>query len=117
MIRNHLPTPSSLTLQQKKGLPRKPEKFSSYASSWPGHPSRNALPPVSVPELTKDRKRPRLTQCMRLILSRLKAYARLRAGEVGKVPRPVEFKGQVANNMMDPGEQLAWRTRDCVNQS
>ena len=44
---------------------------------------------------------------MRLILSNLKAFIRLRAGEVGKVLRPVEFKGQAAN---DPGEQLAWRT-------
>ena len=54
---------------------------------------------------------------MQLILANLKAYVPLWAGEVGEVPRPVEFKGQVANNMMDPGEQLAWCIWDCVNQS
>ena len=54
---------------------------------------------------------------MRLILSNLKAYVRPRAGEVGEVPRVAEFKGQVANDIMDPGEHLAWRTWDCVNQS
>ena len=75
------------------------------------------LPPLSVPELNKALERPQLTQSMRLILSNLKAYVRLQAGEVGKVPRPVEFKGQVANDMMEPGEQLAWRTWDCVKQS
>ena len=53
---------------------------------------------------------------MRLILSNLKAV-RLRAGEVNEVPRLVEFTGQIANDMMDPGEQLAWRTWDCINQS
>ena len=65
------------------------------------------LPPLSVLELNKDLERPRPTQWMRLMLSNLKAYTRLRAGEVGEVPRPVEFKGQVANDMMDRGEQLA----------
>ena len=54
---------------------------------------------------------------MRLIFSNMKAYVKLRDGEVGEVPRPVEFKGHVANDMMDPGEQLAWRTWDCINQS
>ena len=54
---------------------------------------------------------------MRLILSNLKAYVRLRAGEVGEVPWPVEFKGQVANDMLDLGEQQAWRTWEFVNQS
>ena len=54
---------------------------------------------------------------MRLILSNLKACVRLRAGEVGEVPRPVEFNGQVANDIRDAGEQLAWHTWDCVNQS
>ena len=76
-----------------------------------------ALPPLSVPELNKALERPQLTQWMRLILSNLKANVRLRAGEVGEVPRPVGCKGQVANDMMDPGEQLAWRTGDCVNES
>ena len=50
------------------------------------------------------------------MLSNLKAYVRVRAGEVGEVPRPFEFKGQVANDMMDPGDQVAWRTWDCVNE-
>ena len=68
------------------------------------------LPPLSVPELNKALERPQLTQWMRLIVSNLKAYVGLRAGDVGEVPQPVEFKGQVANDMMDPGEQLAWRT-------
>ena len=75
------------------------------------------LSPLSVPELNKALERPQLTQWMRLILSNLKAFVGLRAGEVGEVPRPVEFKGHVANNMMDPAEQVAWRTWDCVNQS
>ena len=48
---------------------------------------------MSVPELNKALKRPRLTQWMRLILSHLKAYVRLRAREVGEFPQPVEFKG------------------------
>ena len=73
------------------------------------------LPSLSVPELNKALERPQLTQWMRLILCNVKAYVRLRAGEVGEVPRPVEFKGQVANDMMGPGEQLVWRTWDCVN--
>ena len=62
------------------------------------------LPPLSVPELSKALERPQLTQWMGLILFDLKAYVTLRAGEVGEVPRPVEFKGQFANDMMDPGE-------------
>ena len=70
-----------------------------------------------MPELNKAFERPELTQWMRLVQSNLKAYARLWAGEVGEVPRPVEFKGQVASDMMDPGEQPAWCTGDCVNQS
>ena len=40
-----------------------------------------------------------------------------RVGEVGKIPRPVEFKGQVANGIMDPGEQLAWHRWECVTES
>ena len=68
------------------------------------------LPPLSVPDPNKALERPQLTHGMRLILSNPKAYVRLRAGEVGEVPRPVKFKGQVANNMIDLGEQLAWRT-------
>ena len=62
------------------------------------------LPPLSVPELNKALQRPQLTQWMRLILSNLKAYVRLRVGEVCHVPRPVEFKDHVANDMTDPGE-------------
>ena len=50
-------------------------------------------------------------------MSNLKAYVRLSGRGVGEVPRPVEFKGQVANDMMDPGKQPAWRTWDCVNES
>ena len=75
------------------------------------------LPPLSVPELNKALERPQPTQWMQLILSNQKAYVRLRAGEVGEVRQPVEFKGQVANDMMDLGEQLAWRSWDYVNQS
>ena len=52
------------------------------------------LPPLSVPELNKALERPQ-PQWMRLIVSNLKAYVRLRAREVGEVPRPVEFKGIV----------------------
>ena len=52
------------------------------------------LPPRSVPELNKALERPQ-PQWMRLIVSNLKAYVRLRAGEVGEVPRPAEFKGIV----------------------
>ena len=70
-----------------------------------------ALPPLSMPQLHKALERPPPTQWMRLILFKL------RAREVGEVLRPVEFKGQVTNDMMDRGEQLAWRTWDCVNQS
>ena len=70
-----------------------------------------------MPEPNKALERPQLTQWMRLILSNLKTYVGMRAGEVGEVPPPVEFKGQVANNMMDPGEQLAWCTWDYINQS
>ena len=42
------------------------------------------LPPLSVPELNKALERPQLTQWMRLIVSNLKAYVRLRAREVSK---------------------------------
>ena len=52
------------------------------------------LPPLSVPELNKALERPQ-PQWMRLIVSNLKAYVRLRAGEVAEVPRPMEFKGIV----------------------
>ena len=47
------------------------------------------LPPLFVPEPNKALEHPQVTQWMRLILSNLKAYVRLRAGEVGEVPRPV----------------------------
>ena len=59
---------------------------------------------LSVRELNKALDRRQLTQWMRLIVSNLKAYVRLRAGEVGEVPRPVKFKGQVAKDMMDLGD-------------
>ena len=85
--------------------------------AWASVKEGPTLPALSVLELNKALERPQLTQWMRLILSNPKAYVRLRAGEVGEVPRPVEFKGQVADDMMDPGEQLVWRTWDCVNQS
>ena len=75
------------------------------------------LPPLSVPELNKALERPQVTQWMRIILCNLKADVRLRAGEVDGVPRTVEFKGPVANDIMDPGEQWVWCTYDCVNQS
>ena len=67
-------------------------------------------------KLSKALKRPQLTQSMRLFLYNLKAYVRVRSREVGEVSRPVKFNGQVANNMMDLGEQLAWCTWDCVNR-
>ena len=51
------------------------------------------------------------------MLSNIKAYARLRAGEVGDIPRPSEFGGQTTEAAVDPGEQLAWRVWDCVSQS
>ena len=76
-----------------------------------------ALPPLSIPETNKALERAQLTQWMRLNLSTFKAYVRVCAGEVGQIPRPVEFKSQVANTMMDPGEQLGWRTWDYLNQS
>ena len=63
-----------------------------------------SLPPLSVPELNKALERPELTHWTSL-LSNLKASVRVRAGEVGEVPRPVKFKGQVAKDMMGPGEQ------------
>ena len=50
------------------------------------------------------------------MLSNLKAYVGVRAGEVREIPLPVKLKAQVVNDMMDPGEQLAWRTWDYVNQ-
>ena len=75
------------------------------------------LPPLFVSELNKALQRPHLTQWMRVILSNLKAYVRRGARALGEIPRRVEFNGQVANNMKDPGEQLAWRTWDRVNQS
>ena len=50
------------------------------------------LPPLSVPELNKALERPQ-PQWRRLMLSNLKAYVRLRAEEVGGVPRPAESKG------------------------
>ena len=55
-------------------------------------PTLPPLPPLCVPELNKAIKRPQ-PQWMRLIVSNLKAHVRLRAGEVGEVPRPAEFKG------------------------
>ena len=51
------------------------------------------------------------------MLSNIKAYVRLRAGEVGEIPRPSEFGGQATEATVDPGEQLAWRVWDCVSQS
>ena len=63
-----------------------------------------ALPALSIPEINKAPERCQLTQWMRLMLSIFKAYFRVRAGEVGEIPHPVKFKGQVANDMMDPGE-------------
>ena len=68
MACNHLPTPISLTPQQRRGLLNKPEKFSSYPSSSPGHVKEGpTLPPLSVPELNKALKRPQ-PQWMRLIV-------------------------------------------------
>ena len=53
------------------------------------------LPPLSVPELNKALEQPH-PQWMRLIVSNLRAYVRLMAGEVGEVPLgPAEFKGIV----------------------
>ena len=54
---------------------------------------------------------------MRLMLSNIKAYVGLRAGEVGEILRPSEFGGQSTEAAVDPEEQLAWRVWDCVSQS
>ena len=51
------------------------------------------------------------------MLSNIKAYVRLRAGEVGEIPRPSEFGGQATEAAVDPEERLAWRVWDCVSQS
>ena len=75
------------------------------------------LPPLSVPEINRALEKPQLAQCMRLMLSNIKAYVRLRAGEVGEIPCPSEFGGQSTEAAVDPGEQLAWRVWDCVSQS
>ena len=75
------------------------------------------LPPLSVPEINRALEKPQLAQWMRLMLSNIKAYVRLRAGEVGEIPRPSEFGGQATEAAVDPGEQLAWRVWDCVSQS
>ena len=75
------------------------------------------LPPLSVPEINRALEKPQLAQWMRLMLSNIKAYVQLRAGEVGEIPRPSEFGGQSAEAAVDPGEQLAWRVSDCVSQS
>ena len=72
---------------------------------------------LSVPELNKALERPQPTQWMKLILSNLKVYIRVRDGDIGEVPQPVELKGQVTKGMMALGEQFAWRTWNCVNQS
>ena len=85
MTCNHFPTPISLKPQQRRGLLNKPEKFSSYASSWPRHQSRKVRAGVE--------QGPRTTPAA--MVSNLKAYVRLRAVEVGEVPRPAEFKGIV----------------------
>ena len=75
------------------------------------------LPPLSVPEINRALEKPQLAQWMRLMLSNVKAYVRLRAGEVGEIPRPSEFGGQSTEAAVDPGEQLAWLVWDCVSQS
>ena len=75
------------------------------------------LPPLSVPEINRALEKPQLAQWMRLMLSNIKAYVRLRAGEVGEIPRPSEFGGQATEAAVDPGEQLAWRVWDCVSRS
>ena len=75
------------------------------------------LPPLSVPEVNRALEKPQLAQWMRLMLSNIKAYVRLRAGDVGEIPRPSEFGGQATEAAVDPGEQLAWRVWDCVSQS
>ena len=75
------------------------------------------LPPLSVPEVNRALEKPQLAQWMRLMLSNIKAYVRLRAGEVGEIPRPSEFGGQATEAAVDRGEQLAWRVWDCVSQS
>ena len=75
------------------------------------------LPPLSVPEVNRALDKPQLAQWMRLMLSNIKPYVRLRAGEVGEIPRPSEFGGQATEAAVDPGEQLAWRVWDCVSQS
>ena len=51
------------------------------------------LPLLSVPEINRALEKPQLAQWMRLMLSNIKVYVRLRAGEVGVIPRPSEFGG------------------------
>ena len=75
------------------------------------------LPPLSVPEINRALEKPQLAQWMRPMLSNIKAYVRLRAGEVREIPRPSEFGGQSSEAAVDPGEQMAWRVWDCVLQS
>ena len=62
------------------------------------------LPPLGVPDLNRALEKPQLAQWMRLMLSNIKAYVRLRAGEVGEIPRPSEFGGQSTEAAVDPGE-------------
>ena len=75
------------------------------------------LPPLSVLEINRALEKPQLAHWMRLMLSNIKAYVRLRAGEVGEIPRPSEFGGQATEAAVDPGEHVAWRVWDCVSQS
>ena len=98
--------------QPRSGWQRKPKKFKNSDSNSP-----EWLPPLSVPEINRALEKPQLAQWMRLMLSNIKAYVRLRAGEVGEIPRPSEFGGQATEAAVDPGEPLAWRVWDCVSQS
>ena len=75
------------------------------------------LPPLCVPEINRALEKPQLAQWIRLMLLNLKAYVRLRAGEVGEIPRQSDFGGQSTEAAVDPGEDLAWRVWDCVSQS
>ena len=57
-----------------------------------------------------------LPKWMRPIVCNIKAYLKLRAAEVSEVSRLVEFKGEVACDIVDAGGQLVWRTLNYINQ-
>ena len=99
-----------------RDLQSKPEKFSNYESSSPCVRKGRSNTPSPVRARAEQGPRAPLADPMDAVYPlHLKAHVKLRAEEVGEVPRPVEFKGQVANDMMDPGSSWRGRTWYCVN--